>query len=37
MALISQSTDEIIPGSRKAVPLGAAGSLEADQILALQW
>ena len=44
MALISPSTDEIIPASRVSVPLGAAGAaagagaaVDAEQVVALQW
>lgn len=37
MALTSASTDELIPGSRVAVPLGAAGGVDAAQVTALQW
>ena len=39
MALISPSTDEIIPASRVSVPLGAAGAaaVDAEQVMALQW
>jgi len=40
MALLdtdSSGTDTIVPGSRAAVPLGAAGSIDCAQVIALQW